>query len=1129
MKERTPYKYLDYYTFEDADLFFGREEETQKMVGEILSTRLLVLFSPSGSGKTSLINAGVRPALEKLGYKTVYVRLENEPIPSVRNAVVQTLNINEAGQNSDLHGFLQEASRQVEKPLVIFIDQFEEFFIVFSDEKLRQEFIQQVAKIKFDDRLPVFLVFSLREDYFAKLHEFRDAIPSIFQNNANIHLEAFTDDEAKRAISAPAKAFGVEFQKELVDTLVQDMKDGRAGIEPIALQIVCHTLWQNKPKEASRLDTAIYQKCRGTQTILREHVDKLLQQIPWRQQGLMVRIFEALKTRDNTKLYRRFQDLQDYMRIRNPRYLKEALRKLSEVGILRHEQRQGDDWYEFKHDHLVPKIAEWMQARKERITRRRMLYGIAPGMALLLSVSTYLFYQYNTFYLGFVNAEYPYLLDEIAIFRQLDPLHPVMTTGLLDKEGSEGNSIMRSHAARKDLREHFKLGFWQSTNWTPLEQKLNLAQRGLFLCKIGKEEVGIDSLVAALEDKEPDIRSQAATALGNFGQSDERVIAALVAALKNDYSITPSPVIEALVELGHRDKQVLAALASALEDQNSSRRLQAAWTLVKLDQRDERVLAALVAALKEDDLNVRYQAIWALRELGKGDKSTITALLAALKDNESYVSSQAIWALGELGKNDERTITTLLAALKDNESYVRSQVAQALGELGKSDERVLVALVAALKDNTLYARSDVTWALGKLGQNDEQVINMLLIALKDNDWRVRSQSAIPLGELGKSDERILVALFAALKDNDWRVRALAASALRKLSQSDERVITPLLAVVKYEYSNGSSQTPGALKKFGQNDDRVIAELKDINAKVRSEAIEALGELGKTDKQVFAALVAALEDNDSDVRAAAASALGELGKSDERALAALVTALKDNDSNVRWQAIWALTELGKNDERTITALLVALKDKELYVRSQAAEALGELLQSKSEDDLIKLVTHKLSGYRIAGAQALAKKDSLSKRTLDEIDRLQNEDNRPWVKLSAWDAHKLIQEKIESEKKRHQDSQKANQFIQKADSLFSVSQFAAAHKQYESAFYNIRDITRADSLKSAYTQFQEARCEARQRKKIATLNNLKIAFEYNPALRDTLRAEMAKPENDWKILEGNWYLREVLLKK
>jgi len=42
-------------------------------------------------------------------------------------------------------------------------------------------------------------------------------------------------------------------------------------------------------------------------------------------------------------------------------------------------------------------------------------------------------------------------------------------------------------------------------------------------------------------------------------------------------------------------------------------------------------------------------------------------------------------------------------------------------------------------------------------------------------------------------------------------------------------------------------------------------------------------------------------------------------------------------------------------------------------------------------------------------------------------------------------------------------------------------------------------------------------------------LKTAFEYNPTVRDTLQTEMSQPENDWKILEGNRYLRDVLLKK
>ena len=72
---RAPYKLFDYYDLEDRGLFFGREEEVARTVGEVLSRRLLVLFAPSGSGKRSLINAGVRPKLEERGFATVTVRL----------------------------------------------------------------------------------------------------------------------------------------------------------------------------------------------------------------------------------------------------------------------------------------------------------------------------------------------------------------------------------------------------------------------------------------------------------------------------------------------------------------------------------------------------------------------------------------------------------------------------------------------------------------------------------------------------------------------------------------------------------------------------------------------------------------------------------------------------------------------------------------------------------------------------------------------------------------------------------------------------------------------------------------------------------------------------------------------
>ncbi len=730
---RAPYKYFDYYTFEDADIFFGREEETQKMIGEILSTRLLVLFSPSGSGKTSLINAGVRPELEKLGYQTVYVRLESKPIPSVQNAVTATLDSPVDEKNDDLYSFFETVTKKTKKPLVIFLDQFEEFFIVFRDKpEVRREFIQQAAKIKYDDQLPVFLVFSLREDYFANMHEFRDAIPSIFQNNANIRLESFSEDAARRAIAEPAKVVGLEYDDGLVETLVNDLKNSHPGIEPIRLQIVCHTLWQNKPKEATQITFSDYQSAGKADKILHRNVSRLLQSIPGRQHGLMVRIFAALKTPDNTKRYRAFDDLQEvlrrpsifsgffFFRAKHAVDLKRMLHKLTAVQVLRCEKRAGTNWYEFKHDYLVGEISKWMQWRKEKISKKRQIFGILPGIVLLLSLLSFLFYQFNTFYASFTKREYSQQMEEIKISRG-KPFGDTHTTGYF-------RNVAKDYQADDELKAGLKLGFWKKSDWSHLADKLKLVDGGMFLYRIGQSQAGLDTLLAALKDE-----------------------------------------------------------------------------------------------------------------------------------------------------------------------------------------------------------------------------------------------------------------------------------------------------------------------------------------------------------------------DSDVRAQAAGALGEIKTSDERMIAALLAALKDQDS---------------------------------YVRRQAAGALGKLLQPKPESELIQLVSHNLSGYRTAGARALAQKDSVEK-IFDRVSQLR-EDPRPWVRLGAWEAYELIQTRIESEKA-------AQQLIQKADSLFKSGQLSAANNQYESAFEVLTDIIRVDSVQAAYTKFQQARCAVRQERKVSALDNLEIAFDYNPSLRDTLIAEMAKKDNDWTILRDNWYLRDVLLKK
>ena len=1086
MKERTPYKYLDYYTFEDADLFFGREEETQKMVGEILSTKLLVLFSPSGSGKTSLIHAGVRPALEKLGYRTIYTRFDGpDPISSVRNAVANALNLPATNSNDDLHGFLANALHQQnpassiqhpetnddprstihEQPVVLFLDQFEEFFLVFDKQpEARKAFIEQVAKIKYDDQLPVFLVFSLREDYFANLHEFREAIPSIFQNNANLRLEPFTEEEAARAIAAPVKQFGYEYDESLVQTLVADLKNGKAGIEPIALQIVCHTLWRNRPRVALRsggvpsigitpkIDEAIYRKCHGAQAIIDEHVNWLLRQIPQREQGFMVRIFEALKTRDNTKLYRRAQDLQETLRMSKGNRLQSALQKLAEIGVLRHEQRSGDDWYEFKHDYLVPEVTKWIQARRERSNRRRLWYVAAPGVVLLCSVLFYLFVQYNSFYAGTLTPENVDIQEEeIAIFRD-NPFHQlVVTTGYL-------LSDMRDDSTRRIFKNHLNLGFGKSKDWTWLENRLGKVKAGTILYQRGNMRIALDTLVAALEDEDYEIREHAAIALGKIGQNNDRIISALLAALE--------------------------------EDDDTDVRMQAAIALGNIGESDDRVISALLRALKYFSSDVREQAAVALGKIGQSSDRVVSALLAALKDEDSDVREGAAAALGKIGKSDGRLISALLAVLEDYSPDVLAQAATALASIGKSHDRVVSALLAALKNYTTDGRARATTTLITIGKSDSRVISTLLAVLKDEDWGVPAQTAVAqvMVNLNKTDDQVVSTLFAGFKDDYSGLRMEAATALGKIGKSDDRVISTLLSGLKDQFED-----------------------------VRSQATIALINLARSDDHVISALLPALDDEDSYVRAHAAVALGFIGKSDGRVISALLAALKISYGDLRSQTLAALVNIGKSDHRVTSALLAALKDYHPGVRVQAAIGLGKLFQIKRDDELIALLTNNLSGYRIAAGQALGRRDSLSPMLLKRIDQLRKDD-RPWVCYAAWDTYELIQNRLKNENK-------ANQLLQRADSLLTVDQLPEAIVQYEKAFDILREVIRVDSTKTARAKFQQARCAAKLKRAGLALDDLEIAFAYHTALR----AEMSQPENDWKILEGNWYLRDVLLKK
>ena len=133
-----------------------------------------------------------------------------------------------------------------------------------------------------------------------------------------------------------------------------------------------------------------------------------------------------------------------------------------------------------------------------------------------------------------------------------------------------------------------------------------------------------------------------------------------------------------------------------------------------------------------------------------------------------------------------------------------------------------------------------------------------------------------------------------------------------------------------------------------------------------------------------------------------------------------------------------------------------------------------------------------------------------------------DERPWVRLGAWEAYELIH-------KRLLDEKEADQIIGKADSLFESGEFSKAERHYQTTYEKLIGIIRVDSMAIGEVKLMQSRCTAIQKKVKSTLDNLEIAFRYNPALRDTMQNEMNRQEHDWMIIEDNRRFKEVLLRR
>lgn len=365
---RSPFKFLDAYGVGDRSLFFGRDNEIRDLYARFYRSRVLLVYGESGTGKTSLIECGLRSEIPAEEALFVTVRTAQDPFEAVRRALQRVLG-NAAEQ--DLDALLRAVVEQKNKILVLVFDQFEEFFL-FQPARVRQAFARTVQGW-LEQEGNCRLVIGLREEYLARASELEPYWPGLFHNRLWIRHLARSDAEA--AIVGPCEVCGVALEKGLVPHILGDLSGGGSEVELPIFQVVFDSLYRKALLEAPehpRLTLDAYQELGQVQTILGRFLEERVQSYG---EGSEVarQILKALVTAEGTRQFGNRQNIAIRARQFGPELsdaqVDESLQRLIGDRLVREDPDQH--WYELRHDALARQIRQWMSGLEQDLVDLR--------------------------------------------------------------------------------------------------------------------------------------------------------------------------------------------------------------------------------------------------------------------------------------------------------------------------------------------------------------------------------------------------------------------------------------------------------------------------------------------------------------------------------------------------------------------------------------------------------------------------------------------------------------------------------------------------------------------------------------------------------------------------------------
>lgn len=390
-----PYKGLRAFQEADSQDFFGREKLITRLVERLNEpdryNRFLALVGPSGSGKSSVIRAGLLPVLRAgaLHNSADWFFVEMfpglNPFEELETALLR-IAVNAPDDmfeqlTADDHGLFRMVNQLLpqddQTELLLIIDQFEEVFTQFEDDALRDLFLKSLGVAMSSPRSRLRIIITLRADFYDRPLYFPE-FAEMFRQRTEVILP-MSRDELQRSIMRPSEQIGITMEQGLIPAILRDVAE-QPGTLPL-LQYALTELFDRR--EGRTLTLKAYRDSGGVLGALARRADELYRHLTDRQKAAAKQLFLRMVTLgEGTEDTRRRVRQTELMTILDQDVLDPVISIFGQFRLLTFDRDPGtrDSTIEVAHEALIQRwdlLQEWIDENRENLRTQRRLTNAA--------------------------------------------------------------------------------------------------------------------------------------------------------------------------------------------------------------------------------------------------------------------------------------------------------------------------------------------------------------------------------------------------------------------------------------------------------------------------------------------------------------------------------------------------------------------------------------------------------------------------------------------------------------------------------------------------------------------------------------------------------------------------------